>query len=70
MAQVHNRMPLILSPEQEAAWLTTEPDKTASLLDSLQPLSPELMEMYSVSRNVNSGRIDSPELILRGAVGP
>lgn len=27
MAQVHNRMPVILSPEQEAEWLTTEPDK-------------------------------------------
>jgi putative SOS response-associated peptidase YedK len=63
MVQVHNRMPVILAPEQEAAWLTTAPDKTDSLLESLQPLSPELMEMYPVSRKVNWGGNDSPDLI-------
>lgn len=65
MAQVHNRMPVILAPEQEAAWLTTEPDKTNLLVESLQPPSPDLMEMYPVSREVNWGGNDSPELVQR-----
>jgi len=65
MAQVHNRMPVILSPEQEELWLTTEPGRTDAMLKSLQPLSPELMEMYPVSRRVNWVRNDSPDLIQR-----
>ena len=63
LAQVHNRMPVILQPEQENLWLTTEPDKIDSLLQSLRPLPPDQLEMYPVSRNVNWARNDSPELI-------
>ena len=65
LAQVHNRMPVILQPEQETVWLTTEPDKIDSLLQSLRPLPPDQLEMYSVSRNVNWARNDSPELVQR-----
>ncbi len=35
MAQIHNRMPVILTAEQETAWLTTEASKTERLLSSL-----------------------------------
>ena len=65
LAQVHNRMPVILQPEQETVWLTTEPDKIDSLLQSLRALPPDQLEMYSVSRNVNWARNDSPELVQR-----
>ena len=65
LAQVHNRMPVILQPEQETVWLTTEPDNIDSLLQSLRPLPPDQLEMYPVSRNVNWARNDSPELIQR-----
>lgn len=63
LAAVHNRMPVILTPEQERLWLTTEPAKTESLLQSLQSLPPEQLEMYRVSREVNRAQNDSPELI-------
>ena len=63
LAQVHNRMPLILRPEQESLWLTTEPGKIDSLLLSLQPLPAEELEMYPVSRAVNWAGNDSPQLV-------
>ena len=65
MAQVHNRMPVILQPEQESLWLTTEPNEVGGMLKSLQPLPQEELEMYPVSRKVNFTRNDSPELIQR-----
>ena len=65
LASVHNRMPLILRPEQENLWLTTEPAKVDSLLLSLQPLPTEELEMYPVSRAVNWTGNDSPELVER-----
>lgn len=63
MAQVHNRMPVILRPEQEQLWLTTEPAGIGHLLESLQLLPQEQMEMFPVSRMLNSARNDSRELI-------
>ena len=63
LAPVHNRMPLILQPEQEIQWLTTEPGKLDQLLKSLQPLPQDQLEMYPVSRMVNWVRNDSPQLI-------
>ena len=63
LAQVHNRMPLILRPEQESLWLTTEPGKIDSLLLSLQPLPAKELEMYPVSRAVNWAGNDSPQLV-------
>ena len=63
LAQVHDRLPLILQPEQESLWLTTEPGKIDSLLQSLQPLPAEELEMYPVSRAVNWAGNDSPQLV-------
>jgi len=63
LAQIHNRMPLILRSEQENLWLTTEPGKIDSLLQSLQPLPAEELEMYPVSRMVNRVGNDSPQLV-------
>ena len=65
LAQVHNRMPVILQPDLEALWLTTEPAKTDWLLEALQPFPQEQLEMYPVSRKVNWTGNDSPELIQR-----
>ncbi len=63
LAQVHNRMPVILSPEQDRLWLETQAEKIGQVLDTLQPLPSEEFEMYPVSRKVNSPRYDLPELI-------
>ena len=65
MAQVHNRMPVILTPKQENLWLTTEPGKTGWLLDSLGPLPQDEFEMYPVAKAVNFAKNDWPGLIDR-----
>ena len=60
---IHNRMPVILRPENEARWLDptlTDPDQ---LLALLEPLPAELMEAYPVAPLVNSHKNDSAELI-------
>jgi putative SOS response-associated peptidase YedK len=59
---IHERMPVILFPEDHAAWLdpATPPDAARALL---RPFPPALMEAYPVSRLVNSHENDGPELI-------
>ena len=63
LAQVHNRMPVILTPEQDRLWLETQAGEIGQVLNTLQPLPSEELEMYPVSRKVNSPRFDLPELI-------
>ncbi len=63
MAQIHNRMPVILPPSAYEQWLDPaerNPDDFNSLL---KPYPAELMMAYPVSRLVNSPKNDSPELI-------
>ena len=60
---VHNRMPVILLPEDEAKWLDPGATDPAALSRLLKPYPAELMEGYCVSRAVNSPLNDSPECI-------
>jgi putative SOS response-associated peptidase YedK len=59
---VHDRMPVMLLPEDYDAWLasTTEPEDLRSLL---RPYDESLMEAYAVSRKVNSVKNDTEECI-------
>ncbi len=66
LVEVHNRMPVILSPEQDGLWLETQAGEIGQVLDTLQPVPSEELEMYPVSRKVNSPRYDLPELTQRG----
>lgn len=61
MVPIHTRMPVILRPEQEAAWLDTEADRDWQHV--LEPYPSELMTAYAVSSRVNSPRYDDPSLI-------
>ena len=62
MAQIHDRMPAILTPENESHWL--DPGLSADdLLGLLQPYPSEQMYMHRVSDLVNNVRNNSPELI-------
>ena len=63
LAQVHNRMPVILEPAHASARLDTKSTDIAHFLDSLRPLPPDQLEMYPVSRRINWARNDSPDLI-------
>lgn len=60
---VHNRMPAILRPEDEAKWLNPAITAPATLAQMLKPYPAELMEGYCVSRVVNSPTNDSLECI-------
>ena len=67
LAQVHDRMPLVLPPSAWEAWL--DPDRTPddeAVAALLTPPSPELvaqMELRPVSPRVNNVRNNGPELL-------
>ncbi|HKR84555.1 MAG TPA: SOS response-associated peptidase [Terriglobales bacterium] len=61
VADVHDRMPVILRPEDYDLWLdpgATDPAKVAHLLT---PLNAQLMRKYPVSHFVNRAENDGPE---------
>jgi len=60
---IHNRMPVILSPADQAAWLEAGPQPTERLLSLLAPYPAGEMEAYAVSRMVNSPKNDDPGCI-------
>jgi len=63
VSDVHDRMPVILRPEDEAYWLDrheTNPDK---LLPLLKPYPESDMKRYAVSSTVGSVKNDSPACI-------
>jgi putative SOS response-associated peptidase YedK len=62
---IHNRMPVILHPDDEARWIDPAVNDMESLRSLLTPFPAELMEAYAVSRAVNSPANDSEELIDR-----
>ncbi|SEN78098.1 Putative SOS response-associated peptidase YedK [Mesobacillus persicus] len=59
---IHNRMPVILRPEEEKIWLNPD-TKYNELNPLLKPFNLELMEAYEVSAMVNSPKNNSVELI-------
>ena len=64
VAELHDRMPVILSPRDYAAWLdpaAARPDLEALLA----PYPAEDMEAWPVSRRVNSPRNNDPSLLDR-----
>jgi putative SOS response-associated peptidase YedK len=62
VAPVHDRMPVILTPEREAAWLSNN-TSMESLSSFLAPYPAEEMEARVVSSAVNSAKVDTPELV-------
>ena len=62
-AQIHDRMPVILRPDDEALWLDPAVTDTRDLLSLLVPYPADAMEAYPVSRRVNVPTVDDAELI-------
>jgi len=62
MKDIHDRMPAILTKEQESLWLADDirPDQ---LVDMITPYPSELMEAYKVSKRVGNVRNNSADLI-------
>ncbi len=65
MRAVHDRMPLILAPDDWAAWL--EGDDPAHLM---RPAPDGLLRFWPVSKAVNSPRNDGPELLAEERQAP
>jgi putative SOS response-associated peptidase YedK len=63
--RLHDRMPVILDPDAESAWLDRQIVDSAALLPFLRPLPAERMEAYPVSPLVSSAQNDGPALIER-----
>jgi putative SOS response-associated peptidase YedK len=60
---VHERMPVILRPEDYPCWLGEEDAPARARLALLKPFPADEMRSWPVSRQVNSPANDSPELI-------
>jgi len=63
VAPIHDRMPVILHPQEYGTWLDRDINDAEKLKCFYQPYPAELMEMFPVSSLVNSPNNDSPELI-------
>ena len=60
VATLHDRMPVILAPDDRERWLT-DPDP----VDLMRPYPADLMTMWPVSPEVNSVKNDRPKLLER-----
>jgi putative SOS response-associated peptidase YedK len=61
MQDVHDRMPVIVRPDDYELWLDPGFKKTETLIDLLKPYDASLMKRYPVSTRVNSVKWDDPE---------
>lgn len=62
MKEIHDRMPVILTRENEERWiqkLLSDKD----IIDLLKPIAPEKISFYKVHKAVNSSQYDTPECI-------
>jgi putative SOS response-associated peptidase YedK len=63
VAQVHDRMPVMLSRDEERDWLRPDLTEPAELLPMLDSYPTDEMEAYPVSSLVGSVRNNGPDLI-------
>jgi putative SOS response-associated peptidase YedK len=63
MTPIHNRMPVILRPNDYAQWLDSAPRTPESLLPFIKPYPAGEMTAYPVSTLVNSPQNERPECV-------
>lgn len=63
VGRLHDRMPVVLDPADWDLWLDPEIEEKEAALSLLKPADDELLEYYPVSREVNSVRVNRPDLI-------
>ncbi len=63
LGHIHDRMPLMVAPQQWTDWLDPAPRPTTALLDLLEPAAPGRLTAYPVSSLVSNVRNNGPELI-------
>ena len=64
ISSLHDRMPVILHPDEYRTWLDRQVTNPAGLVHLFQPYPPDLMEMFEVSPLVNSVKNDSADLVV------
>jgi putative SOS response-associated peptidase YedK len=62
MAPIHNRMPVIVAPEDYDTWLHSEPEPSLGL-HLIRPYPSELMRVTAVSTYVNNPRNEGPQCV-------
>jgi putative SOS response-associated peptidase YedK len=60
---VHDRMPVIVTPEDYSMWLDPDFESTAALEALLRPFPSDQIEADAVSKHVNNTRNDDPGCI-------
>ncbi len=60
---IHNRMPVILAPENYSQWLAASPPDPSSLRALLRPCPTERLEFHLVSQYVNNPMNNSAECV-------
>jgi putative SOS response-associated peptidase YedK len=64
MAEIHNRMPVILDESDWPNWLGEEAATNEELLALLRPCSDEWLKIWPVDKRVGNVRNTGPELML------
>jgi putative SOS response-associated peptidase YedK len=59
VAEIHDRMPVILAPSDYARWLSEEQDPR----DLMRPFPADLMRMWPISTRVNKPENDDPSIV-------
>lgn len=63
MSSLHERMPVILDPQDYATWLNPAACQPGELQGLLKAYPAESMAAYPVSRMVNNAKMDSPQMV-------
>jgi putative SOS response-associated peptidase YedK len=63
-APIHDRMPVIVSPEDYGKWLGEDEADPVRLLQMLKPFPAEQMECFPVSVAVGNVKNDEPSLLV------
>ena len=60
VAEMHDRMPVIVSPDKYGLWLDPDVNDFDAIRDILKPYDPTLMRLYPVNRKLNNSNNDDP----------
>jgi putative SOS response-associated peptidase YedK len=63
MAAIHDRVPVIIAPEDYAAWLDPQTGERSALAQLFEPYPAELMRATAVGTRVNNVKNDGPDLV-------
>ncbi|UDL91484.1 SOS response-associated peptidase [Mesorhizobium sp. PAMC28654] len=70
VAHIHDRMPVVIHPQDFARWLDCRTLEPRDVVDLLQPAQPDFFEAIPVSDLVNKVANTGPEIQEMGVVGP